>query len=150
MVNLFNKYMSADNDVNNLFDLKLLNKKRGKSKSRIRRNMTPVISQKEEKDLHQKSITEEKNLNISRQNIRHFFHFNWDDDLYEKESIKIGKYLTSTLYWVLIDSSYFSEENIENNVKKITDVYLETGSTNNSIKDELNKEKKSINKNNLI
>ena len=150
LVYLFNKYMSADNDVNNLFDLKLLNKKRGKSKSRIRRNMTPVISQKEEKDLHQKSITEEKNLNISRQNIRHFFHFNWDDDLYEKESIKIGKYLTSTLYWVLIDSSYFSEENIENNVKKITDVYLETGSTNNSIKDELNKEKKSINKNNNI
>ena len=150
LVNLFNKYMSADNDVNNLLGLKLLNKKRGKSKSRIRRNMSHVMPKKEEEDFYQKNLSEEKNLNISRQNIRHFFHFNWDDDLYEKESIKIGKYLTSTLYWVLIDSSYFTEENIENNVKKITDEYLETGSINNSINDELNKEKKSIHKNNNI
>ena len=150
MVNLFNKYMSADNDVNNLFDLKLLNKKRGKSKSRIRRNMSLVMPKKEEEDFVQKNISEEKNLNISRQNIRHFFHFNWDDDLYEKESIKIGKYLTSTLYWVLIDSSYFTEENIKNNVKKLSDEYLEMGSINNIIYDELNNEKKPANKNNNI
>ena len=150
LVNLFNKYMSADNVVNNSFELKVLNKKRGKSKSRIRRNMSHLIQKKEEEDFHQKNNTEEKNLNIARQNIRHFFHFNWDDDSYEKESTKIGKYITSTLYWVLIDTSYFREENIENDIKKIDDEYLEMGSINNIINDELYKEKKSINKNNNI
>ena len=150
LVNLFIKYMSADNDANNLFDLKLLNKKRGKTKSKIRKSMSRYISKKEEEDFLQKNINEEKNINIAQQNIRHFFHFNWDDDLYEKESVKIGKYITSPIYWFLIDSSYFSEDNLENNLKKITDEYLEISSIINGTKEELNKEKNSINKNNNI
>ena len=150
LINLFNKYMSADNDANNLFDLKLLNKKRGKTKSKIRKSMSRCISKKEEEDFLQKNINEEKNINIAQQNIRHFFHFNWDDDLYEKESVKIGKYITSPIYWFLIDSSYFSEDNLENNLKKINDEYLEISSIINGTKEELNKEKNSINKNNNI
>lgn len=137
LVNLFNKYMSADEEQDNSFDFKLLNRKRGKSKSKIKKSTSLLLSKKDDEDFEKKNFPEMKNLDIARENIRHFFHFNWDDDSYEKEIIKISRYMTNTnLFWYLIDSSYFSEDNIEQNVHNITEKYLETGSMNNNPNEE--------------
>lgn len=142
--------MSADNDANNLHDLKLLNKKRKKIKSKRNRHMHRILPKKEERNFVKKTIFGEKNIDASKQNIRHFFHFDWDDDLYEKESIKISKYITTSLYWYLIDSSYFAEDNIESNIKSITEKFLEIGSINNLQNGTNNSERNCINKNNNI
>lgn len=133
LAKFFNKYMSAEKDVNYSPDFKMLNKKRNKSNSKRKRHVRPIQPKKEKKALDLKIISNNKNITFAEQNIRFFFNFNWDDDLYEKESIKIGKYINSTTYWYLINSSYFTEDNIGNNIKKITENYLNINSLNNIV-----------------
>ena len=125
--------MSAEKDVNYSPDFKMLNKKRNKSNSKRKRHVRPIQPKKEKKALDLKIKSNNKNITLAEQNIRFFFNFNWDDDLYEKESIKIGKYINSTTYWYLINSSYFTEDNIGNNIKKITENYLNINSLNNIV-----------------
>ena len=110
-------------EVNNTNDLKLLNKKRKNSHSK-RRHSSHRRKKINQKSLIQNNIFGIKNIDYSRQKIQHFFHFNWEDDLYEKKTIKISKYIDSSLYWYIINSSYFIENNIENNIKIINSNYL--------------------------
>ena len=117
-------------EQNNLKRNIFLNKKRKKSKSKRKRKFrscfSPLI---DANPFILKTQVEEKNIDVIRNNIRHFFNFNWENDRLEKKSLKIGKFLDSSVYWYLINSSYFSENNLYNNINKIFDGYLEKSSS---------------------
>ena len=150
--------MSAEKEADNSFDLKFLNKKRSKSKAKRKRDNNNLHRKKEINSLSPIRNFDEKNLDNAEKNIKHFFHFNWDDDNFEKESTQINKYITSPIFWYLINSSYFTENNIEKNVENITKKYLETGSINNNKNEtkieakneQINNEKNSLIKSNNI
>lgn len=146
--NLFNKYMRAEKEANKLCDSKLLNRKRAKSKKKQKNDNNDINIKENIETFNQKNIIIEKNIDSSLKNIRHFLHFDWDDLHYEKESIQISKYITSSLYWYLINSSYFAEDCYENNVRNITERYLETASINNNQNETKNIENNCINKSN--
>ena len=150
--------MSAEKEDDNSFDLKFLNKKRSKSKAKRKRDNNNIHRKKEIDTLSSNNNFDEKNIDNAEKNIKHFFHFNWDDDNFEKESTQINKYITGPIFWYLINSSYFTENNNEKNVENITKKYLETGSINNNKNEtkieakteQINNEKNSLNKSNNI
>ena len=111
-------------NINNLSDFKLLNRKRKKSRSK-RKSRSCISPKVEEKALNKINISGEKNIDIARKKIQYFFNFKWEDDLFEKETLKIGKFLDSCLFWYLINSSYFSEINLDYNIQNMTFKYLE-------------------------
>ena len=118
---------------NNLNCNKFLNKKRKKSKSQRKRKSSSCISLKiEENTFIPKDIFEKKNEDPTKKSIQRFFNFNWDESLPEKTTSKIAKFFDSTVYWYMINSSYFSEYNLEQKIKIIEDNYLEIKNYNSS------------------
>ena len=118
-------------NINNLSDFKLLNRKRKKSRSK-RKSLSCISPKAEDKTLNKINISGEKNIDIARKKIQHFFNFKWEDDLFEKETLKIGKFLDSCLFWYLVNSSYFSEINLDCNIRNITLNYLEKDNLDNN------------------
>ena len=126
--------MKTDLLVDDFTEYKLLNKKRAKSKD-PRRNKSKSKKHKR-KDHRNKSkrkiiskiddIKELRNLENVKQNYRHFFHINWDDNIYIKEALKIGEAFDPYIYWFLINSTYFVEENIQENMMKIKEGYFDS------------------------
>ena len=118
-------------NIDNLSDIKLLNKKRKKSKSK-RKSRSCISPKSEDNALNKINISKEKNIDIARKKIQYFFNFKWEDDSFEKETLKIAKFLDACLFWYLINSSYFSESNIDYNVKNIASKYLEKDNFDNN------------------
>ena len=119
--------MSAEKIEGEFNDFCLLNKKRTKiklSKNKKKKNSNHNKEQKQKKVLVENPVIKKKNLEIVKQNIRHFFHIDWDNNIYYKESIKIGELINDYIYWSLINCSYFIEENIQEYPKKIKEEYL--------------------------
>ena len=126
--------MKTDLLVGDFTEYKLLNKKRAKSKD-PRRNKSKSKKHKR-KDHRNKSkrkiiskiddIKELRNLENVKQNYRHFFHINWEDNIYVKEALKIGEAFDPYIYWFLINSTYFVEENIQENMMKIKEGYFDS------------------------
>ena len=123
--------MQENIDNSNLSDIKLLNKKRKKSKSK-RKSRSCISPKSEDNALNKINISKEKNIDIARKKIQYFFNFKWEDDSFEKETLKIAKFLDACLFWYLINSSYFSESNIDYNVKNIAFKYLEKDNFDNN------------------
>ena len=136
--------MSAEKETNNSFDFMFLTKKRGKPEKKTKIDSNNLHTKKGIEIYDQKNRNTKKNIDISSQNIKHFFHFDWDNDQYEKESTQISKYITGSLYWYIINSSYFTENLYESNFKTITETYLETGSMNNIQNRAISSENKSL------
>ena len=106
-----------------IYEVKLLNRKRVKSRSMQRhKNKKKKHAKKKEKKgklLQEVKIIRPKNNNLIKQNLRHFFHVNWEDNIYNKEIIKIEESLGPIVYWSLINTSYFIEENIQDNIQML-------------------------------
>ena len=124
--------------IDNLFvDIKLLNKKRKKSKSK-RKSRSCISPKVQDNTLN---LTDRKNyIATSKRKFHYFFNFDWEEGLFEKETFKICKFLDGCIFWFLINSSYFEENNLENNILNITSKYLGKINNNN------NCENKKINK----
>ena len=93
----------------------------------------------------------EKNIKNAQKAITNFFHFDWDNESLEKQSMNISKCITGSLFWFLIDSSYFrfNEDNIENNMKKIKE-YLDSDFIDKTNIEAIDNERYSLFKNNNI
>ena len=143
LINLFNKYMSAEKETDNYSDKKFLQKKRAKSKKRTKIDDND-FSKKRYNSLNNENIEDVKHL------INHFFRFDWDSEFFEKDSIKISKYITSSVFWFLIDSSYFKQNNIKNNVNRINEKYLDDTIINETNNETIDNKKYSLLHNNDI
>lgn len=110
--------MSTKKKEENENNIHLLQKKRENSKKRKKRHRNHLKRTKNEDSLSL-SVKRKRDMKITKENIRHFFHINWDDKIYDKESSKIGLYINGLVYWVLINSSYFVEENIPDYITKL-------------------------------
>ena len=134
--------MSTEETDEKFINIKLLNKKRSRSKATIRK--------KDKKKKSVKRITnnnvgpsileikEEKNIELLRQNFRHFFHVNWDDAIYLKEASRIGEFIDPNVFWFLIDNSYFIEDNIQDYIPKLNKKYLDYKIENDSHNENIN------------
>jgi len=99
-------------------NIHLLQKKRENSKKSKKRHKK-YLKAKKHKDSSSFSYKRKRDMKLTKENIRHFFHINWDDKIYDKESSKIGLYINGLVYWFLINSSYFVEENIPDYITKL-------------------------------
>jgi hypothetical protein len=72
------------------------------------------------------SIIKNRDMKLAKDNIRHFFHINWDNKIFYQESIKIGEYMNDNIYWFLINCSYFIEEDIQDFIDILKEEYLNT------------------------
>ena len=133
--------MSAEKLTDNFFDMKLLQKKRAKSKKRTNNDDNELHKKKEKENSVNKNNFYEKNIDKAKKAITHFLRFDWDNVAFEKQSMHISKCITSSIFWFLIDSTYFKQDNIENNVNEII---------NNLNKDIIDDENYSLTKNNNI
>ena len=93
----------------------LLNKKRQMSKSKVKRRKHPkkILDSKYSKPGTTKLIQKEKTIEQVKEDFRHFFHINWEHELFSKDIQRISQNMTGIIYWFLIDSSYFIEDNIQ-------------------------------------
>ena len=135
--------MSAKKETDNYSDKKFLQKKRAKSKKRTKIDDND-FNKKRYNSLNDENIEDVKHL------INHFFRFDWDSEFFEKDSIRISKYITSSLFWFLIDSSYFKQNNIENNVNKINEKYLDRKYIDQTNTETIDNKKYSLVQNNNI
>ena len=121
--------MSTEKSEQKFISNNLLNKKRDKSGTRHKAKRKKRIKKSQKKEsnnlLFSNLLDDEKKIKIINQNIRHFFHINWDDDIYTKETKKISESIDGITYWHLINSSYFIEENIQEYVKVLNERYLQ-------------------------
>ena len=110
--------MSTKKIEENVNNIHLLQKKRENSKKRKKGHKKHVL-RKKNKDSLSNSYKRKRDMKLTKENIRHFFHINWDDKIYDKEASKIGLYINGLVYWFLINSSYFVEENIPDYITKL-------------------------------
>ena len=110
--------MSTKKSEENKNNIHLLQKKRENSK-KSKKGHKRHLKTKKHKDSLSLSYKRKRDMKLTKQNIRHFFHINWDDTIYDKESSKIGLYINGLVYWFLINSSYFVEENIPDYITKL-------------------------------
>ena len=99
-------------------NIHLLQKKRENSK-KSKKQHKKYLKAKKHKDSLSFLYKRKRDMKLTKKNIRHFFHINWDDKIYDKESSKIGLYINGLVYWFLINSSYFVEENIPDYITKL-------------------------------
>ena len=111
--------MSAEKLTDNFFDMKLLQKKRAKSKKRTNNDDNELHKKKEKENSLNKNNFYEKNIDNAKKKITDFLNFDWDNIALEKQSMHISKCITGSIFWFLIDSSYFKQDNIKNNVNEI-------------------------------
>ena len=125
--------MNTGKFIDTFSEFKLLNKKRAKSKDHLRyKSKSKDHKKKEHRNKSKRKIIsklddvkEIKKLDNVKLNYRHFFHVNWEDNIYTKEVVRIGEAIDPYIYWFLINSSYFVEENIQENIKKIKEDYFD-------------------------
>ena len=129
--------MNKEKIEENLLDFKLLSKKRAKSKVNLRhknkkKNKHSKINKKKKKskEIIPIEIKTQKNIELVKGNYRHFFHINWDDPIFSKESKIIGESIDGLIYWFLINTSYFIEENIQDYVQIIKEKYFQSKDIN--------------------
>lgn len=123
--------MNTENIEDNFTEFKLLNKKRAKSKDNLR-NKKKKHKKKEHKNKSKgklisinDEVKELKNLELVKLNYGHFFHIDWEDNIYTKDVARVGEAIDPYVYWFLINSSYFVEENIQENIKNIKEKYFD-------------------------
>ena len=114
-------------------DNNLLNKKREKSeiiatKSKKRRKKfkksLPNVRQ-QKIFLITKNLKKEKDFESIKQNICQFFHIDLEDDIYFRQLSRMSELFNESVFWILINSSYFVEENIQNFINNLIERCLE-------------------------
>lgn len=123
--------MYTEKKEEKFLNLNILNRKRAKSKSNGKfknksRNHARHFHNKRGKHIilpKEDEIKEQKNIENVKLNFRHFFHINWENQVFSKEAQKIGEIIDGQIYWFLINSSYFIEENIEDYIQILKDKY---------------------------
>ena len=122
------KNMSTENSEQKIIDTILLSKKRDLSeirhKSKRRKKLKKSKKHKPNNLIYSELLDDDTKIKLINKNIRHFFHINWDDDIYTKETKKISESIDGVIYWHLINSSYFIEENIQDYIKVLHEQYL--------------------------
>ena len=116
--------MSTEKLSEEIINFNLINKKRAKmrfSKNKKRHKEIPGSN-----NILITSIIKNRDMKLAKDNIRHFFHINWDDKIFCHESIKIGEYMNDNIYWFLINCSYFNEEDIQEYINILKEEYLNT------------------------
>ena len=110
-----------------------LNKKREKKKHKKHKYKKQSEEEKQKKLLISHTKKKKRDMKLTKERIRYFFLINWESKIYYKESIKIGEYINGLIYWFIINSSYFIEENIEDYPKILKEKYLVDNNTNNDL-----------------
>ena len=123
-------------------DVKLLNRKRAKSRSlhrhKIKKKKNAKKKEKKNKLVIESQIIRPKNINLVKQSLRHFFHINWEDIIFNKEVLKIEESIGPIVYWSLINISYFVEENIQDNIQFLKEKCFQKIEINNNYNNNLN------------
>ena len=146
-------------------NLNILNRKRAKSKSHSRcknksKNHTKHFNIKKGKHIilpKEEEIKEQKNIENVKQNFRHFFHINWENSIFSKEAQKMGEIIDGLIYWFLINSSYFIEDNIQDYIQILKEKYCRKkavaecdnniNNMNNNLLDNINNNQEELNTN---
>jgi hypothetical protein len=136
----------SEENVNNIH---LLQKKRENSKKR-KKGQKKHLRRKKHKESLSYSYKRKRDMKLTKENIRHFFHINWDDKIYDKETSKIGLYINGLIYWFLINSSYFVEENIPDYIIKLKEEINNSDILSNHNINNINNITKIANNNNEI
>ena len=104
----------------------LINKKRVKMRFSKNKNIKKHTENPRSNSILITSIIKNRDMKLAKDNIRHFFHINWDNKIFYQESIKIGEYMNDNIYWFLINCSYFIEEDIQDFIDILKEEYLNT------------------------
>ena len=72
-----------------------------------------------------KKLEENTDLNTVKKNFQHFFHINLEEGIFDKDLIELEKVFTPSIFWRLINFSYFQESCLKekiDNLKKELDI----------------------------
>ena len=72
-----------------------------------------------------KKLEENLDLNTVKNNFQHFFHINLEEGIYDKDLIELEKVFTPSIFWRLINFSYFQDSCLQekiDNLKKELDI----------------------------
>ena len=147
---MINQTSNKDNINYNLLNKKRAKVRFSKSKSKKRKYIRHIDTQTPKK-LYSNQNFKKRDMKQAIENIRHFFHINWDDKIFYNGSIKIGQSINDNIYWFLINCSYFKEEKIYDYIDILKEVYLKNDDDilysnsnsydSNQIEEEYNKKK---------
>ena len=116
--------MSFEKYREEIININLINKKRSKMRFYKNKNNKKHIGIPGSNSILITSIIKNRDMKLAKDNIRHFFHINWDNKIFYHESIKIGEYMNDNIYWFLINCSYFIEEDIQDFINILKEEYL--------------------------
>ena len=80
-----------------------------------------VKNKSKSKNWKKKSEKLEENLDsdIVKDNFRHFFHLNLEDNHFDKELSNLEHLFTPTNFWLLIDDSYFQKNTLKERINNV-------------------------------
>ena len=116
--------MSTEEFSEEIINFNLINKKRTKMRFSKNKNKKKHTENHGSNRILITSIIKNRDMKLAKDNIRHFFHINWDNKIFYQESIKIGEYMNDNIYWFLINCSYFIEEDIQDFIDILKEEYL--------------------------
>jgi hypothetical protein len=78
-------------------------------------------------------LEESLDLDIIKENFRHFFHLNFEDNIFDKELSSLEHLFTPINFWLLIDDSYFQKCTIKERINNLLKEFSKNNNYNSNI-----------------